>query len=159
MESYFDEMADFERWANDQIMSWMETHAPTPEMVRIFAHLVADGTPWLYLLQGEAVPANFNPEPEWTLAECRQRLDLSMNALQAVIRRTDEAGLTTIVRSPGPRGTIIENTVAEILTGMFNHAEHHRGQILLLIGLETGDYVPSLYFNYLRRTTVPQAGT
>ena len=154
MQTFMDEMVTFERWSNEKVLGWMETHSATPEMARIFAHLVADGLPWLRLMRGKAVPGDFDPEPLWSLAECRRQLDAAMDDLQAFVRATDDAGFAAVVRSPGPQGATIENTVAEVLTGMFNHAEHHRGQILMLIERETGEYVPSLYFSYLRREPV-----
>ena len=144
-------MFAFEQWSNEQVLNWLVANPDQPEMVKIFAHLIAEYQPWSYLLKGQEVPADFNPEPDWSLEECRLELETTMNTLQAFVASATESSLREIVASPGPKGVVIENTAQEILTGILNHGEHHRGQIVGMIAASTGEYVPSVYMSYLRR--------
>lgn len=151
MRDHFREMFAFERWANYQILNWMLKHPQNVEMRKTFAHLIAENLPWLYLLRGHHVPAGINPEPDWSLEECQRQLPTVMDALESFVQSASEASLKASIRSPGPNGAVFENTATEILSGLLNHAEHHRGQLLWLIAKETGEYVPSLYMSYLRK--------
>lgn len=151
MKAYFVEMFAFERWANESLLDWMEAHAEIPEVTRVFAHTIAENHPWLYLMRGEDVPPEVHPEPDWTLAECRAQLGLTMDALAFFVASREEADFASMVLSVTPSGKVFENTLTEVLTHLLNHAEHHRGQILWIIAKATGEYVPSLYMPYLRR--------
>ena len=151
MENFFLEMFDYERWSNEQILNWLLAHPYHPEMVKVFAHLIAENLPWLYLLRGQYVPDDFDPEPNWSLEECRSRLSVVMEALQTFVASATQESLSKIVRSPGRNSVVFENTAGEILAHLLNHAEHHRGQIIGMIAQETGEYVPSVYMSYLRQ--------
>jgi uncharacterized damage-inducible protein DinB len=74
-----------------------------------------------------------------------------MDALTSFIATREQDDFNKVVCSPLPSGTMFENTLAEVLTHLLNHAEHHRGQMLMIIAKETGEYVPSLYMSFLRR--------
>ncbi len=150
MEKFFTEMFAFEAWANEQILNWLVTNPHQPEMIKIFAHLIAENLPWICLLRGEYVPDDITSEPNWTLDECRRKLPMVMDALQAFVANLDESSLAKIIVSPGPNGVMFENSVTEILTNLLNHSEHHRGQLVGMIHQKSGEYVPSLYMNYLR---------
>lgn len=149
MKNYFLDLLEFEKWANESVLAWMESHPENPEMVKTFAHLIAENHPWTYLLRAEQVPNDVNPVPNWTRAECRANLEPTINALIAFVQSCEN--FDRAIQSPGRDGVIFENSVTEILTALLNHAEHHRGQILWMIEKETGEYVPSLYMSYLRK--------
>jgi uncharacterized damage-inducible protein DinB len=151
MRDHFRDMFAFERWANHQILTWLLQHPHHAEMRKIFAHIIAENLPWLYLLRGHHVPGSINPEPNWSLNECQRQLPTVMDALESFVQSSSNDTLKSIVRSPGANGVVFENTATEVLTGLLNHAEHHRGQLLWLIAKETGEYVPSLYLSYLRK--------
>lgn len=150
MKRYFEEMVTFDRWANEQLLSWMERHPENPELTRIFAHVVAENQPWLHVLRGEVVPEDVHPEPDWTLAQCRANFAPTMDALAAYVASLDDASFSNIVRSSSPAGMTFENTVLQVLTNLLGHAEHHRGQMVATIGGETGEYVPTVYMSWLR---------
>jgi len=150
MKSYFAEMAAFDRWANEGLLAWMESHPEDPERTRAFAHLIADSIPWLYVLRGELVPADVDPEPDWTLAECRANFGRVMDDLAAFVASLDEGDFGSVVRSTTPAGTTFEHSFTQVLTNLLGHSEHHRGQIVSLIMKETGEYVPTVYMSYLR---------
>jgi len=150
LQKYFSEMVAFDRWANEAVLNWLETHPEDTEMTRIFAHLIAENHPWLYVLRGADVPPEVNPQPNWTLAECRAQFGPTMDDLASFVADLDEPGFATVVHSSNPAGVIFENTTMEVLTNLLVHAEHHRGQIVSIIAKETGDYVPTVYMSYLR---------
>lgn len=151
MKTFLERMFAYDRWSNQQILGWLLTNPDYPEMRKIFVHLIAEYLPWLHLLRGEEVPADVDPEPDWSLSECREMLDEVMDALQSFVRNSTDESLQAIVRSPGPNHQVFGNTAAEVLTALLNHGEHHRGQLIYLIGQATGEYVPSVYMSYLRK--------
>jgi len=150
MKNYFVTMTRFDRWANGRLLDWMESRPEDPNLAHVYAHLLAENLPWLHLLRGESVPNDLNPEPEWSLAECRNHFEPTMDALASYVAGLEEGEFENVVRSHSPAGHVFENTVLEVLTNLFAHAEHHRGQLVSDIMESTGEYVPTLYMSYLR---------
>ena len=150
MKSYFEEMTEFDRWANEGLLAWMESRPENPELTRVFAHLIAENIPWLHVMRGEIVPEGVHPEPDWTLAECRANFGPVMDALAAFVGSLDEKEFGNIVRLSSPAGITFEHSLTHVLTNLLGHAEHHRDQIVSVIAKETGEYVPTVYMSYLR---------
>jgi len=150
MKSYFEEMTAFNRWANEGLLAWMESHPENQELTPVFAHLIAENIPWLHVMRGEMVPADVDPEPNWELAECRANFGPVMDALTAFVGSLEEEDFSNIVRSHSPAGITFEHSITQVLTNLLGHAEHHRGEIVSLIAKETGEYVPTVYMSYLR---------
>jgi len=150
LKGHFERMVAYDRWANESVLGWMESHAEMPLLTRTFAHLVAENVPWLHILREEPVPLDINPEPDWTLAECRTHFAPTMDALASFVDACADADFGKVVRSSNPAGLVFEHTISEVLANLLSHSEHHRGQIVAEVAKTTGDYVPSLYMSYLR---------
>ncbi len=148
MKVYYSEMLAYERWANERVLAWLEDHPNHPELTKIFAHLIGENLPWIYLMRGKEVPADINPEPDWSLVDCRTQLESMLQALEYEVDRRDD--FSDPVRTTGKNGVVFEHTVGEILTSLLNHAEHHRGEIQGIVSRDTGEYIPSVYMCYLR---------
>lgn len=150
MKTYFEEMARYDRWANERLLTWMEARPENAELTQTFSHLVAENDPWLYLLRGETVPSDVNPEPAWSLAECRKNLGPTMDAIASYVAAADDDSFSAKVSSRSPAGHTFENSALEVLTNMLGHSEHHRGQMVAAIARDFGEYVPTAYMSYLR---------
>ena len=156
MKLYFVEMFRYERWANARILAYLQAE-PTRDqaMGSIFRHLVADALPWLHVLRGDGVPAtvirSMTESPHWPLDMCRTELEAFQDALDMHLETLTEADFATVLTSEGPRGSQFHNTVAEVLTHLLSHGQHHRGQIELLAEQELGDYLATSYMPYLRQ--------
>jgi len=150
LKTYLEEMTRFDRWANERLLNWMESRPEDVELTQVYAHILGENLPWLYVLRGEDVPEDIRSEPDWSLAECRENFAPTMDALADYLAGLTEEEFATIVTSASPAGHTFQNTVLEVLTNLLAHAEHHRGQMVASIAEKTGEYVPTAYMSYLR---------
>lgn len=151
LNTYFRDMFGYERWANEKMLGYLGDHPDNERLLETFGHLIAEMVPWLCLLRGEEVPASFDCSPSWTVTECGTRFDALQSETEDFVAALLEDGLTGIVSSPGAGGKIVENTVSEIPTHLLSHAQHHRGQMEMIIQDKTGQYFPTSYMPYLRQ--------
>ena len=154
MTGYFRDLFAYDRWANGVMMGYLREHAGEPDQERlrgIFAHLIANMTPWVYLLRGEAAPEGMDLDPVWSVEECAAQLALRETELETILEGLVEADLERFVRSPGPAGRVWEDTVAEVLTNILLHGQHHRGQMEMVIEEQTGSYRNTFYMAYIRK--------
>ena len=138
MHAYFVHMFEYETWANDKTLAYVTSgRAPEP-VVGIFNHLIADITPWIHLLASRPVPDDLDFSPSWSQDECRRFLKLTMEEITVFVAGLTESDYGRVVTSFTPNGGQFDNTVAEVLTQILSHGQHHRGQIEYVRQLRPG---------------------
>ena len=150
---HFEEMAAYNRWANARIYG--ESASLTDEARRrdvgvyfssLFAtlqHLLQTDRAWIYLLQGGCLKDMALPSPPGEFAELQVARRVQDDALVAWVSRADDAWLQqhfTFASGLGIwKGRLYSGTNASVLTHLFNHQTHHRGQAhtaLTLLGIK-----------------------
>lgn len=150
MVDYFRQMFAYQDWANDKLLAYLQEH-PDEQLLTMFAHIIADATPWLLLVQGRPIPSDIDFSPNWSLEECRTHLTQYQAETKAFIENLTDEGLNRVMSSPGANGATFENTVAEVLTSILLHGQHHRGQMEWIIEQKTGEHLNTFYLPFLRQ--------
>ena len=150
MKSYFIDIMQYERWANTRLFNYLKKNGDHDEIRRIFSHLLADMVPWVYLMQGEQVPAEIDCEPDWPLSECKTSLERIHDSLNTILSNSAD-DLLEIVESPGKNGMVFSNTRVEVFTHLAAHSQHHRGQIGYIIETELRDNCSMAFMRFLRQ--------
>jgi uncharacterized damage-inducible protein DinB len=148
---YFIHMFDYEDWANRKVLDYLKNNESHDQVERIFSHLIADMTPWVCLLSAREVPIDLDCSPNWTLEECEANLTTSMSEIKSHIAGLSDGEFGNVVTSYASNGRQFDNTVAEILTQILSHGQHHRGQIEWIVEHETGEYLGTSYMPYVRQ--------
>lgn len=136
-------------WADRRVLDAVRGLTPAPPgAVRILAHLLAAEEIWLLRVEG----ADSSAQPVWP--------DDDLAACGARARRVHEAWMSWMDRVPPPAGTPVRyrnsagtpfsHAADEILTHVFLHGAHHRGQLLRAIR-EAGGTPPGVdYITFVR---------
>lgn len=119
------EQLTYSQWANGRLIEVLsKLDAPPPAALRLIAHIAAAESVWIQRIQGGT-----SPEPLWPampINECVDRFLINSTQLQQLV---DDDSLHETVRYQNSRGELFENTVGEILSQLYFHGIHHRGQI------------------------------
>lgn len=142
--------ARYNIWANRRVAQMLEalSDAQAGPPLRLFSHLLRAEVVWLGRIQGTADAAL----PIWevdTLPVCRERLEVNAAAFGGTSRLT-AADLTNKVSYTNLQGTAYHTSVRDILSHVFNHGTHHRGQIALLVREAGAVPAPLDFIAYVR---------
>lgn len=152
LRDYFLQFLEFEKWANQRVVDYLEKHPEDKRSLKVFCHLIADIEPWLELIEEGHVPSEHFDEQMWSPPECKTRQKSMMQRLSHCVETTEEQSFLKEITSYGSDGDPHKNTIAEILGHIFSHSQHHRGQLELLIEEFTNTYTNLGYMYYLRNT-------
>ncbi len=147
---YFINLYEYEFWANNKILTYMESDTPSKNVIDIFSHMVADMKPWVMLLNKESVSDNIECLPSWNIQQCREALEDVSARINGLIYSFESTDFENKLSSAGRNGQEFVNTVIEVLTQIVTHSQHHRGQIEMLIKDESDLNLPTTYMSYLR---------
>ncbi len=143
--AYFQHLFEYHSWANGLVMdaaghmsdeqlrqaqghSWGSVHG-------ILLHMLSAEWIWLERLKGNS-PKAFLPEEEYqTLDAIQDRWARQTADLREFIGAQTEASLEREVATTLSRGQSFHPSVWQILTHMFNHANHHRGELAVMFAL------------------------
>ena len=122
---------DYNAWADDRLVGFLRGAERLAKVEGVLAHLAAAGETWLARLDGGSPSPDLWPDLPFEEAATR------LAALDARLREPRDADAR--VRYRNSTGTEFENSVAEVVAHVLNHATYHRGEIaglLLAAGLE-----------------------
>lgn len=145
--------ARYNGWANLRTAAMLEAlaEAHVPRPLLLLSHLLRAERVWLGRLRGTADVAL----PLWetdALEVCREWITADTAAFEEVVSSLTAADLSETVRYTTTQGTPYSTSIQDILSHVFNHATHHRGQITLLVR-EAGQVPQALdYIAYLRHS-------
>lgn len=116
-------------WADRRTAAMLATlDDPPPDLVRIWAHILAAEATWLARIEGRT------PEvavwPDLTLAECHALMERNHEAI-AHLAGAPASELERVVTYRNSRGDAFRNSVSDILHQVVMHGMYHRGQVTL----------------------------
>ncbi len=157
VKEYFINLFEYEYWANNKVLMYIENNTRSRCVINLFSHMVADMKPWITLLSKETVPGNIECLPSWNVQQCKDELNEVNTKISRIINSLNPAEMKNKVSSLGSNGQFFVNTVTEVLTQIASHSQYHRGQIEMLIKDETGINLRTMYMSYLRNKDKSQS--
>ena len=140
MKAHFQRMAAYNRWANERIYEAAGKLSPAafaaprvgffPSLSKTLNHILVGDTLWLGRLNGEGSPgvarldqtlhAEFTP-----LQAARAALD---QRIIAFVDGLSERRIGEVLSYRTTTGEALDTPIDQVLTHVFNHQTHHRGQ-------------------------------
>jgi uncharacterized damage-inducible protein DinB len=118
----------YEKWANLRILeSLAQLPEPDEKALDIMAHILLVEMVWFSRINGQP------DQPVWakkTLPECVELQEMNIATLTPYFNHLTEDELARVVNYKNTKGQPFANSVAEILSHLFNHSTYHRGQIV-----------------------------
>lgn len=147
--------ARYNAWANRRVGAMLEalSGAQLPRPLRLFSHLLRAERVWLGRMRGTEDAAL----PIWetdTLSVCRGRVEANAAAFEGLAASLAPADLSKIVIYTTSQGAEYRTPVGDILSHVFNHSTHHRGQIAFLVREAGRTPLPLDYIAYVRSGSV-----
>jgi uncharacterized damage-inducible protein DinB len=127
MNTYFDRLFTFDRWANGEVARALaEVGRPPEGAARLLAHIVGAEGLWLRRLGRDA--RDLPVWPELSVAECEAEMDPLREGWRRFLAQGDAAlsGTIAYTNSKGERWT---SPVMDVVTHVVAHGVHHRAQI------------------------------
>lgn len=146
------EFLRFDDWANGLILeSLRASENPSQSAIRAFAHLLLAESVWLRRFRENLDSTGYNFWPDADIGFCEFLYLENRQKFAGLFDSLTEEGMETIATYKNSEGNEFSNTLREVLTHVFFHSGHHRGQILAYIraGGETPPYVD--FIGFLRR--------
>jgi uncharacterized damage-inducible protein DinB len=146
------EFLGFNDWANGLILgSLSASKDPVEAAIRAFAHLLLAESVWLRRFRENLDSTGYNFWPDTDIAFCESLYLENKQKFAALFDSLTEESLETVATYKNSEGNQFSNTLREVLTHVFFHSGHHRGQILTYIraGGETPPYV--VFIGFMRR--------
>lgn len=152
-------MLDHMEWADLRVLGTLRARGPEapPASLRRLAHLLAAEEVWLLRLRGED-STRVAIWPESDLEVCAERARELHEAWRGFLSEHPEGGTRPVRYRTGAGGEYTTHP-ADILTHVFMHGAHHRGQILSDLrasGTEPGNVDFITYVRELQGQTGPE---
>lgn len=144
-------LAHYNAWANRRVVAMLEvlSDEDVARPLHLLSHLLRAERVWLGRLQGTPDAALSLWETD-ALGVCRERITANTAALEGVLSSLTAAHLSTTASYTTTQGASYQTPVRDILSHVFNHGTHHRGQIALLVRDAGHTPLPLDYIAYVR---------
>ena len=147
MESYFKNLSDYNKWANNKLIASLKNQNIIDETVlRLFSHIVLSEQIWLLRMEG----GNYLNKNFWqilSLNECENILNENQLKFEDLIADKDFSNKATYKNS---KGDVYTNSVNDILTHVSFHYAYHRGQIAKEVRRLNKEPVMTDYIAFIR---------
>ena len=140
-------------WADESLLRAVEAGAPSPDLVREYAHILGADEIWLARLERRA-----SRTPVWptvTSGELSGLAAMVHEGYRTYLNTLDDEALDQVIGYTNTAGKFFENPVRDILLHAALHAQYHRGKVNLLLRQEGLEPAPTDYIVFLR--SVPPA--
>jgi len=134
------------RWADALAANALDA-APEPDAVRYFAHVASVEHLWYSRIMGHT--PQFAVWPELSVSDAGRIAAEHADLFERLLSTSTEDALAKIIAYRNSAGHDYESSVADIVTHVAMHGEHHRGQIARL--LRTAGHEPP-YTDYIQFT-------
>ena len=166
MKQHFQTFAAYNRWANQRlyaIVARVTDHDYRRDLGAFFDslhgtlnHILVGDRAWLRRLTGEGpAPASLDEILYDDFSGLRAARDAEDKRIVAYVDGLDDAAFSRTVVYANMNGERHEQPVAQILSHVFNHQTHHRGQAHGLL-TQLGHAAPALDLMYYLRQTAPE---
>ncbi len=140
---------EYDYWANDQYLKALLVMPQPPEKaVKMFAHILFALDVWLARLMKEDLSQFTDPNPSYTLAECRKKLDDLHEKWKGYLSSLAPEELTGKFSAPNTQGKLSEHMVQNVLFQVITHSHYHRGQLAPLVHQGGGKRPGTDYIGY-----------
>ncbi len=158
--SHFTVLADYQHWANEVMFNALD-HLQ-PEVIgsdqglyfnsihHTVDHLLLVSQVWLGRLQGGGVEANYRVINQPDFRELKQSLRRETRKLQTWLDAQPEEFFDSEVGYASSDGKTRQMWVRDVLTHLFTHYAHHRGQVSAVV-TRLGGPCPEMDYVYYRR--------
>ena len=147
MESYFKNLSDYNKWANNKLIASLKNQNIIDEtLLRLFSHIVLSEQIWLLRMEG----GNYLNKNFWqilSLNECENILNENQLKFENLITRKNLSDKVTYKNS---RGNEYTNSFYDILTHVSFHYAYHRGQIAKEVRRLNKEPVMTDYIAFIR---------
>lgn len=115
-------------WANQETLTALQSKPdPPPRALVLMAHIIAAESLWIDRIVG--VSSGIPVWPEWTLAECRAKLDEVKTRWETFLVSATPERLESIIPYTNTKGEAHTSVIADIVLHVLFHGSYHRGQI------------------------------
>ena len=139
----------YNAWANARaIASTRTVPVESPKALDPLSHLLIAERFWLHRI--EHLP---NPEGDWstmTLAECEEYAAVTHDRFLEFLEGVSESHLAGAIHYRNLAGDAFDTPLRDILTHLYTHGVHHRGQVLSAVRAEGGEPLTLDYIAYER---------
>jgi uncharacterized damage-inducible protein DinB len=162
MKQHFQRMAAYNQWANAQLYDAVgklpatELDAPRsgffPSLLKTLNHILVGDTIWMGRLDGAGSPGvtRLDQILHAEFAALRQARSATDDRIVAFVGHIDPAWLEADLHYRTTTGAPMTTQVNQVLTHVFNHQTHHRGQVHAMLS-STEVAPPSLDLIYFLR--------
>ncbi len=128
--AHFVRLYEFDHWANQRIISVMETLDVVPEKsLGRMSHIIRAQEFWMSRFAGAPAVDPNDLFPVWPLDEIKARIGSVTERLHGLIRSYEELDFDREVRFRTREGDEVVTQLYEILFHLITHGAHHRGQL------------------------------
>ncbi len=128
MKKHFTTFIEYEKWANTRILDALAQLKETDDKsLDIMAHILLAQMVWYSRVDEKTAP------PVWdkkSLDQCREMNTVNHMLLNGFMAKQTDDSLGKVIKYQNTKGDKYSNSVAQILTHVFNHSTYHRGQIV-----------------------------
>lgn len=115
-------------WANQETLAALQSKPdPPPRTLVWMAHIIAAESLWIDRIVG--VSSGIPVWPEWTLADCRAKLDEVKTRWETFLVSATPETLESIIPYTNTKAEAHTSVVADIVMHILFHGSYHRGQI------------------------------
>ena len=145
----FQKNLEFDYWASDKfVKALFEMPKPPEKAVKILGHIMFASDVWLARLMKEDLSRFTDPNPPYSLAECRQKLDELHEKWKNYLVNLKPENLGKKINFTNTQGKRYEHIVQNVLVHVVNHSSYHRGQLATLVHQGEGKRPNTDYIGY-----------
>ena len=155
MQTYFEDLYAYHRWANSAVLRTMsEAMDVPPSASTLFSHLLNAHFTWLDRIENR--PSAFAIWHEHPVANLATLSEQAYQRTTALLQsRNYKANFGTIVHYQNTKGVKFQDTVQEILTHVSDHTTHHRAQVVRELR-QHGVAPPATDYIFYKRTPISE---
>ena len=160
MKEHFERFARYNRWANRRLYGaaellsetklWEDRKAFFGSLMGTLNHLLVGDRLWLGRLTGSTVELKLDQVLHRDLPSLRQSRQTEDERLLAFVGSLEEQDITAPFAYKTTKGEPFTQPLDQVLTHVFNHQTHHRGQAHAILN-QLGQEPPVLDFIYFLR--------
>ncbi|HVZ80385.1 MAG TPA: DinB family protein [bacterium] len=144
---------EYDHWANGLFLEALEDMPDPPEKaIKGFAHILFALDVWLARLMKEDLSTFTDPNPPYSLAESRRKLEDLHGKWKGYLSGLTPEGMRSQLAYQNLKGKKFEQSVQNILVHVSHHSHYHRGQLASLIAQAGGKRPNTDYGAYVMET-------